>query len=161
MAKLLKSSSTPSSLFYELRYLQRFAQVQGDSRYYPLKCEWQHFITRKACGTECKFVWPRIRVLQRTEPTGYRHRDRYTEIEIAIERLKKWAHVITEAGKFKIYRMGYQTGEPGTADNAVQVGGLSAGKTSSSLPEVSLMFCQGLPLIEWGPTLPRQFDDKI
>ena len=48
----------------------------------------------------------------------------YVEKEIYF---KKLAHAIMEVDKVKIYRVGCQTGEPGVADNAVQIQRLSAG----------------------------------
>ena len=51
---------------------------------------------------------------------------------------KELAHVIVEASRFKIYRMGWQAGDHRRADVAVQVQWPSAGRIPSCLGKVSL-----------------------
>lgn len=54
---------------------------------------------------------------------------------------------LMKAGKSKIFRVGYQAGDPEGADVAVQVRRLSPGRSPSCLREVRLVLCR--PSTAW------------
>ena len=54
---------------------------------------------------------------------------------------KELAHLILEADKFKICRVGQQTGDPERADVTVEVQRPSASRIPSCSGEVSILFC--------------------
>ena len=116
-----------------------------------------------------------VRVLQRSR-TNWMHTHTHTHIHTHTHTqiyFKELTHMSMEAGKFRICRMGQQTGNPGRASVAVQVQRLPAGRVVSCSGEVSLLFYSGLQLIGWNlPTLwkgnvnlmpkhPRKIHDNI
>lgn len=64
---------------------------------------------------------------------------------------KKLAYMISESGKSKIYRVGWQAEELGIASIEVQPQRSSAGRFFFCLGEVSFLFYSGPQLIVRGP----------